>query len=424
MLESGFEARLARGLGEMADAGLRPFDARVLAESAVATPGGVGGAGRWFALGHGRRWASMIAAALVLAALIGLALVVVGSRLAEPPLSTTERLAFVRNGDIWVANLDGTAARRLATHKVDGDVPLPYFGVDWSPDGSRLAAPIAPNPEKLGIEPRHVEILAADGASLGSIAVEYDFLTTAWSPDGTHLAVLIPLATAGGLRLYDPLGRLERTLDLPPGYQAAKPMTFVGVSWSPDGQRLAVTGCPCGPENNGTWILAADGSKTTEVRSPGDGNATALAWAPDGTRSAIGTNTWIEFEIPGAPHELWVARADEASAERVVTADEILDIRGWSPDATWIAYQVGNDLDLVHADGSGQPVRVGRLVACDVTPWSADQRLFYVVSPNGPVPDSLADWQGIGSIMAFDPAGGPPILVIDDVDAYEQFDIG
>ena len=41
MLESGFEARLARGLGEMADAGLRPFDARVLVESAVATPRGV-----------------------------------------------------------------------------------------------------------------------------------------------------------------------------------------------------------------------------------------------------------------------------------------------------------------------------------------------------------------------------------------------
>jgi hypothetical protein len=422
MLESRFEARLARGLGEMADSGLRPFDARVLAESAVATPRGVT-AGLRPGLGERRRWVALLAAALLVAALVGLA-AVVGSRLAEPPLSTTERLAFVRGGDVWVANVDGTAARRLAGQHVDGDVPLAYLGVDWSPDGSRLAAPIAPNPEKLGIEPRRVEILAADGASLGSISVEYDLFAMAWSPDGKTLAVLIPLANTGGLRFYDPLGRLERTIDLPPGYQAAKPMTFVGVSWSPDGQQLAVSGCPCGPGNNGTWILAADGSDATEIRSPGGGHATAHAWAPDGTGSAIGTNTWIDFEAPGAPHELWVAAADEAAGARVVTADEPLDIRSWSPDATWIAYEDGDDLDLVRADGSGQPVRVGRLVACDVTPWSADQRLFYVVSPNGPVPDSPEDWQGIGSIMAFDPAGGPPVLVVDDVDAFEAFDIG
>ena len=303
-------------------------------------------------------------------------------------------------------------------------MPLAYLGVDWSPDGSRLAAPIAPNPEKLGIEPRRVEILGADGASLGSIAVEYDLLTMAWSPDGKHLAVLVPLATTGGLRLYDARGTLERALDLPPGYQAAKPTNFVGVSWSPDGQRLAVTGCPCGPGNNGAWILALDGSETSEIRSPGEGNATALAWAPDGTRSAIGTNTWIEFEPPGAPHELWVTGADEASAVRVVTADVELDIRGWSPDARWIAYRDGDDLDVVRADGSGQPIRVSRQVLCHVTPWSADQRLFYVDAPSVQIPDSASGGQATGSIMAFDPAGGLPVLVVDGVDADAPFDIG
>ena len=35
-------------------------------------------------------------------------------------------------------------------------------------------------------------------------------------------------------------------------------MTASSVSWSPDGRLLAITGCPCNSENNGSWIVPVD----------------------------------------------------------------------------------------------------------------------------------------------------------------------
>ena len=99
MTESGFEARLARGLREMADEGARPFDSREIAEAIVATPRRGVVRWRWLATPQTRRWLPLIAAALMLAVLLGLALAFGGSHLPRP--LEAQRLAFIRNGDIW-----------------------------------------------------------------------------------------------------------------------------------------------------------------------------------------------------------------------------------------------------------------------------------------------------------------------------------
>ena len=108
MSESGFETRLARGLRQMAEAGIRPFDPRAVAEAVVASRRGRFDTGLWLLMRQGRPWIAFVAAILLLMALLGLSLALLGSRPAE-----TGRLAFVRNGEIWVANLDGTGARVL-----------------------------------------------------------------------------------------------------------------------------------------------------------------------------------------------------------------------------------------------------------------------------------------------------------------------
>jgi dipeptidyl aminopeptidase/acylaminoacyl peptidase len=147
----------------------------------------------------------------------------------------------------------------------------------------------------------------------------------------------------------------------------------------------------------------------------------SLAWSPDGTRLAIGSGNWTEpsraIEGPG---ELWVMNVDTGAAERVATRVELLIVTEWSRDGTWIAFSEPRSLDVVRADGSGEPLRLGP--ASDATHWSEDRRLFYLAAPNVRG-DSPTDWHGIGSIMVVDPAGGKPAVVIDGVDAHAPFDI-
>jgi Tol biopolymer transport system component len=412
MTESAFEARLARGLRAMADDGLRPFDPRAVAEAVVATQRASFGTRRWLATREGRRVIWLAAAALLLlATLMGLA--VLGSR-----APTSERLAFIRNGDIWVSYADGRDARLVIAHDVTGADTGGCTGVQWSPDGSRLAA-VDINSDGQG--KRRITVMTADGTLLGSFDVEFGPIAMAWSPDGDHLAVLAPQASVGGLWLLDGEGKLERELALPPQYRAEEASAFISVSWSPDGRSLGITGCPCSSENSGSWILAVDGSSAREIQFPGEGSAMSLAWSPDGKRLAIGSGKWTEpsraLEGPG---ELWVMNVDRTSAERIATRVELLIVTGWSPDGTWIAFSEPNSLDVVRADGSGEPLRLGP--ASDATRWSEDRRLFYLAAPNVPR-DSPSDWQGIGSIMVVDPAGGSPAVVIRGVDAHAGFDL-
>ena len=411
----------------MADAGTRPFDAREVAESVaesiVATPRGRFGAALGLATREGRRLMALAAAALLLAALLGLALALVGSRHAE-----TGRLAFVRNGDIWVANLDGTAAKRIVAH----DPAKPgsgCAGARLSPDGTRLAAAIDTSGPGPAAGHRKIAFLTADGVSLGSFDVELGStpvegpaIAFAGSPDGNHVAVLAPQATLGGLWLLDNAGRLERELDLPPGYRAAKPTTPLSISWSPDGRQLAITGCPCGPENNGGWILAIDGSGDHAVQAPGAGNAVSVAWSPDGRELAIGSAKFIGPFDPGTPGELWLTDVDGGSAQRVAMTVELLQVSDWSRDGTWIAFLEPSALDMVRADGSGTPVRID--AGTTATRWTARQRLFYLVAPpNLAGADPSANGQAVGSIMVVDPAGGDPGVVVDGVDAFAPFDL-
>lgn len=418
MTESGFEGRLALGLRDMADAGVRPFDPRAVSEAVLAAPAASVGSLRLLMSRESRRWIAVAAAAalLLVAALAALALL--GSR-----PTTLERLAFVRNGDVWVASADGQDARLVAAHD-PGIQSGGCVGAQWSADRSRLAAL---DLRYVGPTRRRISVLTADGATLGTFDVDAGPVSLAWSPEGNHLAVLAPKARVGGLWVLDGQARVERELPLPGGYATAgRTMTASWISWSPDGRLLAITGCPCNAENNGSWIVPVDGSAAREIRIPGMGNSMSLAWSPDGTRVAIGSAMWSAlYETPNEPYEVWVAGVDGSTAKRVASSFGPVEVTGWSHDGTWIAYTEGLALDVVRADGSAEPVRLP--FASVVARWSAQGRLFYLVGPPtapGPPnggPPSVEP--ATGSIMAVDPAGGDPVKVVDRVDPYVPFDL-
>jgi dipeptidyl aminopeptidase/acylaminoacyl peptidase len=414
MAETGFEARLARGLREMADDGLRPFDPRAIAEAIVAPRRrGLRRVG-WLATPETRRWLPLIAAALLLAALLALSLGLVGSHPPRP--LEAQRLVFIRNGDIWVANTDGSAARLVVAHQAAAAASSSCLGVLWSPDGSRLATLLeADLQESRGS--RTIAILTDVGAAVGTIDVELGPMAMAWSPDGDHLAVFAPSAGGASLQIFGRDGGLERALALPSQARPSNGETPTpSVKWSPDGQTLAISvSCPCGSDSQHTWTVAVDGSSTAEIHDPGGRNVSSVAWSPNGNKLTMASGDQDSGE-------LWVAGTDGSSVQRIATTfGQIVEVSGWSPDGTWIAF-FDSAIDVVRADGSGDTFRFG--ASSLGARWSERQRLFYLAAPVPPSEDTPAAWQGIGSIMVLDPAGGrDPAVAIGDVDARSPFDI-
>jgi len=98
----------------------------------------------------------------------------------RPPRPSVGWLAYVHEGDIYLADTAGNGSRRI-TH-ADG---LTFVNVAWSPDGTRLAAEA--DSGTILIDP-----LTAAAAFVGGTG-------SAWSPDGKQLAVVdfVP----GGSRL-------------------------------------------------------------------------------------------------------------------------------------------------------------------------------------------------------------------------------
>jgi tricorn protease len=156
----------------------------------------------------------------------------VPARLLRHPSYSNGRIAFSYLGDIWMANDDGTAVRRLTDHKARDVYPR------FSPDGQWVA--FSSNREgnydvylisAQGGKPRQLTFHSADDVVVG------------WSPDGKRIlfdssrskgafpgvTTLFEIAAEGGM---------EQPLDTDWGSWG---------SYSPDGMRLAFTRHP------GTW---------------------------------------------------------------------------------------------------------------------------------------------------------------------------
>ena len=92
------------------------------------------------------------------------------------------KIAFGREGQIWVASIDGTAAKKL----VSGDSPV------FSPDGTRIAFVFYP-PSADGDDPDSKTQIAVVDVVSGEVTILKDIpsekcLNPAWSPDGKWIA--------------------------------------------------------------------------------------------------------------------------------------------------------------------------------------------------------------------------------------------
>ena len=151
------------------------------------------------------------------------------------------RLAFVRDGAIWVIETDGSRQVRVTEHPAGNSRPR------WSPDGRKLAfvsrrrgwsqlwlidAPI-PRRGRPASHPR-----PAEPRSITPSGVDVDDF--AWSPDGSHLAITSQReadAWRSTVSIVYPATASEQRIDAGGAWEA-------GPSWLPDGSLLIVSDAP------------------------------------------------------------------------------------------------------------------------------------------------------------------------------------
>jgi Tol biopolymer transport system component len=207
----------------------------------------------------------------------------------RPSPARSGSLAYGADGDIYVADWDGSNPVRIAAGEYWGEGPT------WSPDGRYLAYR---DPSR--------DVVISDPE--GNVVAEFSAhgWEIAWSPDSTRVAVWIRFGETIGVFGVD--GERQALLTMPPGWRQAGDHD---PRWSPDGTSLLLQGL----------VIPIDGG--TPFHRP-------LSWgtySPDGSRVAKGTR-----------QSLVIGEADGSNPRAVFDEGVWVSNPVWSPTGDRIAF--------------------------------------------------------------------------------------
>jgi Tol biopolymer transport system component len=257
---------------------------------------------------------------------------------AGAPSQCQHSIAFQssRDGDyeIYLMNADGSGQVNLT------DNPGYDYAPVWSPDGTRIA--FTSNRDGNN----EIYVMNADGSGLLNLTNNpgYDY-APAWSPDGTRIA--FTSNRDGNSEIYvvntDGSG-LHNLTNNPAEDGGVDFVTRVGLSWSPNGAKIAFVSARDGTGE--IYVMNADGSGVTRLTST---YAITPVWSPDGARIAFVNSAGIS-----------VMNADGSG---VTSLHQSGHLDGWSPDGSKIAFQSGifcirgcsvrSYIVVMNADGTG-----------------------------------------------------------------------
>jgi len=239
---------------------------------------------------------------VVLLAVIAIAIVAVGSRIQRVPppfgLAANGQIAYWADGDILVADADGTHAHAVISGPSDDGVP------GYTRDGTQLTFLRTVSPREATLM-----IAAPDGSGVRSVLTEP--LTDPWfdsSPDSRSLAVVHAVNGVNVLSIVDIEDGTMRTLDVN-GLDVD-----YWVAWLPGTTSELLFGSRTGSGDSqraGIYSIQADGSGLTPVVpskiGPAEYNGVDLA--PDGRTLTYWR--WESATNPGRIHQLEIATKDD-----------------------------------------------------------------------------------------------------------------
>ena len=241
--------------------------------------------------------------------------------------------------------------------------PIPVAGYQpaWSPNGARIA--FMPLGSDCAGKPVSsvVCVMNADGSGVMGLPITTTLSPygLSWSPDGTRIAFV----GAGGLYAVNVDGSGDVPLT-----------SGVGVSfpaWSPDGTKIAFT-CAVQAGNNDICVVNADGTGLLQLTTdPADDHRPA--WKPDGSKIAFATS---RYGLDGNGNAVIAVMNPDGSG---VTSIANGDAPAWSPDGGRISTLSYNNCDpefgcdlwlmVMRADGSGRRFIGNAVYANDTPAW-------------------------------------------------------
>jgi len=370
---------------------------------------------QWWSLAGPLTVAKAAGAAVVAAAIVGLGVLAWGVLSAgggsdvDPLAGVEGEIAYEHEQEIWIANADGSGARKLDLPQCGGE--LWCYVLNWSPDGNKLAfisavpgLGVVGNVYAFDLKAEVVTEIADYRFDDVGDACEGGSTYWGWSPDGSSYAYSVD-----SFPRADFVGRvrLANINDTNAADDTVVHEAITAPSWSSDGVRFAYAGpARSGDEyivircqdpqiyvgdssEPGEWLTAGSSPAWSPVDNEivflgSDVEGSPRGWrelrliSSDGTgERVIGGSDLFRGPLSWSPDGSQVlARSlrgilviDKVSGQAVTIGDDTFgDSRGeagWSPDGKFVAFTVGSrgmtyaeSIYIIAADGTTDPVKL------------------------------------------------------------------
>jgi Tol biopolymer transport system component len=296
------------------------------------------------------------------------------------------RIVFVRGGDVFTVNPDGTGRTRLTDGRtVSAETP------QWSPDRSKIVFEGGP-------DGGDIYVIGADGSGLRNLTNTSTTIgggretIPKWSPDGSRIlfsktTLLPPDGDVTAIDLYT----MSADGGVPVRLTATESeLAAGGYDWSPNGAQIAFESVRGGSQ--GIYVVDASGGAATKLSTAGDFGAPN--WSPDGSKIVF-----LSQPAFPEPWQVWTMNSNgSGQAQRTNQPGDIKTAPSWSPDGGKIVYMNStsagsSDIWTINADGSGALNVTGNGADNDSPVWSPDSRqIAFVVGLGTGGADAATVW--------------------------------